>query len=88
MTGLKPKALRVERSRAGCSRLMAEFDAGPDGLAEVVREVPRPANVHAAYSYSPEWSVYRWEGREVVLVETAHRRFELFAVEDLECSTE
>ena len=80
---MMPKPVRTERSHSGHARLLGDLERGPDGFPLVVREVPKPSNVPSPYRYSPEWWVYRYEGVEVVLAETGHRRYQLFRVCDL-----
>ena len=44
-------------------------------------EIPRFASIPSPYAYSPTHPVYRDEqGRNVIVVETAHRRYDVFEV--------
>jgi hypothetical protein len=84
MAIMAPKALKTIRSHAGYSRFLATLDLDSEGLPVVVREIPRPSNIPSPYSYSPEWEVYRLNGREVIVRETAQRCYNVFAVESAE----
>lgn len=54
----------------------ARFLAETTDFGHVARvpEIPSP------YAYSPEWMVYDWAGRRVIVRETLHRRFDVFEV--------
>lgn len=74
-----PKPLKTIRSHVGHARFLAECDQDDQGEIVVVREVPRQEDIPSPYAYSPEWQVYRWKGREVIVRETSHRCYMVFA---------
>lgn len=65
---------RVKRltSHTGHAQFLAETT--DVGFIARVREIPSP------YRSSPTHSVMDWKGRKVILVETNHRRFDIFEV--------
>ena len=68
--------LRTMRSHQAHANIIAEMSKEPIGyLARCqVEDIPSP------YAYSPTVLIWDWNGRPVVIFETAHRRFEVFAV--------
>jgi hypothetical protein len=77
-----PKPIKTLIGYTAHARFLHTLDKGSDGIFAVVRTIPRPVNIHSHNSYSPEWNVYRWNGREVLIVATAHRRYDVFNVAD------
>jgi hypothetical protein len=44
--------------------------------------IARDPSIRTPYSYSPSWTVYTdSQGRNVVLLETAHRQYDVFQLE-------
>lgn len=65
--------LKTIRGYAALARFLASVN-------ETDRVVPRNPAIPSPYRYSPEWAVYDWNGDDVVWVETAHRKYEVFMV--------
>jgi hypothetical protein len=68
---------RIKRitSHAGCARYLASVRAWN------VATIPRQTDIPRPYCYSPDWNVHRAEdGRFVTVIETAHRRYDVFEV--------
>lgn len=67
---------RIKRipSHSGHARFLAECADLPLGV------IPRQADIPSPYAYSPDWLVYDWQGQPVTIRETAHRRYDVFAV--------
>ena len=64
------------RSYAGHARYLAECDEGIAG------EIPRQPQIPSPYAYSPTHQVLRHSsGRLVIIVETTHRCYDVFAVD-------
>lgn len=81
-----PKPLRTIRGHTAYARFLwdsgdMELDANGDLL--IVREIPRPKSVPSPYVYSETAIVHRYRGREVVISETCHNTYKVFAVSDL-----
>lgn len=68
------KRIKVIGSHTGVARFFAEASEESIGSIAARPEIPSP------YRYSPEWAVWEWQGRKVVIVEVAHRRYEVFEV--------
>ena len=66
------KRVKRIRSHAGHARFLAE-------CSETGRTVP--SSVRSPYHFTDRVAVYRYRGLDVIVVETAHRRFDVFAVE-------
>jgi len=74
----EPELKRVKRIRShtGYSRFLAECKD-----YNFSRSIPRQDNIPSPYHYSPEWTVYGHEKYgHVVIVETAHRCYDVFQV--------
>jgi len=67
------RRLKRLTSHAGQARFLAACDDTPYEIARR-RDIPSP------YASAPTHLVYRHEGRYVILVETAHRRYDVFLV--------
>lgn len=80
---MTPKALKTINSHAGHARFLATLEPDEDGCAKVIREIPRRNDIPSPYAYSPEWPVYSLDGREVIIRETSHKKFQVFAVDSL-----
>lgn len=66
--------LKTARTYNGCTDLLNLV--GPrTGYIARQPQIPSP------YSYSPEWFVYDYQGHKVVVRETAHKKFEIVAVD-------
>lgn len=48
---------------------------------DAIGSIPRQEHIPSPYAYSPVHSVYDWHGVPVVIVETRHRRYEVFRVD-------
>lgn len=66
--------VRVLPSYAAHARFLAETSEAPMG------EIPRVASIPSPYAYSPTHMVWDWQGTPIIIVETAHRRYEVFHV--------
>ena len=64
--------LKVVRGHAGMARFCAE-------LGRDLGYIPRQ-DIPSPYAYSPTHIVSDWQGQPVIVVETAHRRHEVFLV--------
>jgi hypothetical protein len=71
VTGIK--RIKVLTGYAAHARWMSEVGE------EMVGEIPRQ-NVPSPYAYSPTHTVWNWNGKNVIVVETQHRRYEVFEV--------
>lgn len=72
------KRIKVITSHAGHARFLAECD-DPNGDGYIYTgEVPRM--VATPYASGPTHATARWNGREVFVAETSHRRYEVFEV--------
>ena len=66
----KPKRIKRIRSHTGHAQFLSECeDAGT---------MPRRNDIPSPYAYSPEWPVYLWRGRRVLIRETSHKCFDVF----------
>lgn len=76
------KRIKVITSHAGHARFLAECDEETPGRGDLVilGYIPRRTDIPSPYAYSPMWTVYRWNGRPVIVRETSHKRYEVFAV--------
>lgn len=63
------------RSHTGHAQFLAQC------LEEPVREIPRDESIPSPYHFSSTHSVWNWNGVDVIIVETAHRCFDVFRVE-------
>lgn len=61
------------RSHVGHSRFLAE-------CADTHYIIPRQADIPSPYRYSPDHQVYGYKDGYIIIVETAHRCFDVFAV--------
>lgn len=68
------RKLKTIRSHSGHARFLAECSEDVAGTV-ASSEVPRDA-----YHFSPDRSVYVWNGRTVVILEARHRCFEVWEV--------
>ena len=68
---------RVKRitSHAGYARFLAECE-------DTSYSIPRQADIPSPYAYSPEWDVWDYQGKHVIVRETAHKRYDVFMVPD------
>jgi len=76
--------LQTIRSHAKLAQFMAtlDADASNDGTAQMVGEIARTADLPASrYSFGPSYTVFALNGAPVVIIETAHRVFEVWAVD-------
>lgn len=66
---------RIKRitSHIGKGRFLDECDDTPF-------DIPRQPDIPSPYAYSPTWTVYAYHGRHCVIVETAHKRYDVFVV--------
>lgn len=67
------KVVKVIPSHAGLSRWHGE--AG-DGIGWVAN----PAQIPSPYAWGPSNLVYKWQGKNVIVKETSHKRYEIIAV--------
>jgi hypothetical protein len=72
-----PKPVKTITSYSGLARFLAEASETGEKLpSSDFKDVPSP------YRYSPDVTVYSFKGRRVVWFETAHKRYEVYAVSD------
>jgi hypothetical protein len=83
MTTTTRKPLLTIRSHTGYSRLLygGDIELDEEEMPVIVREIPAIPEIPSPYSFSAEWEVYRFRGREVVIRETSHRCHQVFAVQ-------
>jgi hypothetical protein len=68
------KRLKRLSSYAAYARYLSECEDTP-------YEIPRQPDIPCPYRYSPTHTVYAYQGAvQVIIVETAHKRFDVFAV--------
>ncbi len=67
---------RIKRitSHVGVCRFHADCSLEPVGVIQRQADIPSP------YAYSPEWAVWAWQGKTVILRETAHKQYDVFEV--------
>ncbi len=66
--------IKTITSHAGHARFLAECDG------EFAGYIPRQTDIPSPYAYSPTHAVWMWDTKPVIIVETKHRRFTVFAV--------
>lgn len=66
------KRIKKITSHIGLSRFLAECQ-------DTNREIPR-TNIHTPYSYSPTHVVYNYKEQDVIICETSHKVYEVFAI--------
>ena len=66
---------RIKRigSYAGHARFLAEvgFNVG---------RIPRQLDIPSPYAGGPDHVVHEWKGKKIIIVETAHKRYDVFFV--------
>ena len=70
------KCLKTIRSYTGVAQWLTEVSKQPHAwlaLSEI-NQIASP------YAYSPTRGIYIWKGKEVIGIETAHRKFQVFEV--------
>ena len=67
------KRIKVIIGYAASARFHANVSETPIGY------IPRQP-IPSPYSYGPSHVVWNWTGRPIIIVETRHRRYEVFAV--------
>mgnify|MGYP001564311083 CR=1 FL=1 len=72
--GGRVELIRVVIGHRPIGRVMAEFSE------KVVGTIPKQSQIPSPYSYSPTHPVWEWHGLPVIIVETKHRRYEIFRV--------
>ena len=72
------KRIKRINSHAGLARYLATLDDH-----DFTRTIPRDPSIPRPYAYSQEWTVYTDpQSRYVVIVETAHKQYDVFQVDD------
>lgn len=74
------KTVKTIPSHVGKSRFYDECDTDRDGDTLIVGYVKNPSHIPSPYSYSPSRTVYRWKGKDVVVLETKHKNYEVIEV--------
>ena len=69
------KRVKVLPGYAAHARFLADVSEDPIG------SIPRQAQIPSPYAYSPTHTVWSWDGRPIIIVETRHRRYEVFTVD-------
>lgn len=76
------KKIKTVTGYTALARYMASLVSTDGDVADVVGYVVNRQEVATPYSYSPTRSVYQDDaGRLVVILETAHRRYEVFQMD-------
>lgn len=70
------KRIKRIKSHIGYSRFLVDC-CEDDG-----RYIDRQPNIPSPYSFSSEWEVYRYEGKDVIVRETSHKVYDVFLVPD------
>ena len=67
---------RIKRitSYSGHARFLASLDRFGIGTIPRQKEIPSP------YAYSPDHQVHVWKMNQVIIVETAHKQYDVFSV--------
>lgn len=73
--------VKTVRGYTQFAKLLAQFDKDENDLPIIVREIMRPNDFPAPYSYSPTIPVYRWNEREVVTAETDHLVYKVYQLD-------
>lgn len=78
------KRVRVINSYTGHARFLAECEQEENGDGcKFLGEVTRVPEIRSPYAYSPTHMVFGWRGRQVFIVETRHKRYEVFEIVSL-----
>lgn len=76
MNSTKYRRIKTINSHSGLARFLAGCSEDP------VREIPRIKEIPSPYAYSPVHVVYSWGAKEIFVVETRHKYYEIFEVLD------
>lgn len=68
------KKIKTISSHAGHFRFLHEQDDN------VLGWIPRQKDIPSPYSFGPSHLVGQWNGKAVIVVETRHKRYEVFEV--------
>ncbi len=75
------QTLKTIRSHTGLANFLAALDdQDDDGCPAVSGYIPRQTDIPSPYACSPTHVVYQWDQQPVIIVETAHRKYQVFAV--------
>ncbi len=80
-----PKPLRTLRGHTAYARFLhneLENARDADGCTKPLYMIRRPTNIPSPYRYSPDWPVDLYRGQRVVIFETSHAVYRVFAVKD------
>jgi len=77
---VKLTKIRRITSYVGLSRFYAECDGGADGV-DIIGSIPRQPDIPSPYAYSPTKPVYSYQGKPIVVYETAHKVYDIYAVQ-------
>ena len=77
MTTLTLTRIKTITGYAGHARWLAEMPEADWNVGTI----PRQTQIPSPYAYSPTHTVARWKGQAVIVVETRHRRYEIFRVD-------
>lgn len=77
--------IRRIKSHAGLARFLANEltpskSNGDLDWPIVVGYIPRQRDIPSPYAYSPTHVVNDWTGRPIIIVETAHKQYDVFLV--------
>ena len=66
---------RIKRinSYAGHARFLAEVNFG-------IGKIPRQCDIPSPYAGGPDHIVHEWRGRKIIIVETGHKKYDVFSV--------
>jgi hypothetical protein len=73
---VKVERIKIVTGHAAHARFLAEVSEEPIGTIDRRPEIPSP------HAYSPNHPVWDWNGVPVIIVETRHRRYEVFEWEN------
>jgi len=75
------KRVKVVIGHQGIADFLADCTLLDDGDLKYLGTIPRQARIPSPYASAPEHQVMEWNGKPVIVVETRHRRHEVFEVE-------
>jgi hypothetical protein len=75
------KKIKTLSSYAAHARFLNECTSDASGELKVVGEVAQSVVPKTPYAFSLTKTVYEWQGKPIVVLETSHRRYEVFQVE-------
>ena len=72
---------RIKRITSHAGHAQFLFDCAQDGDdCKILGYIPRHPEIPSPYAYSPDHEVYQYNGQPVIVVETMHKRYDVFLV--------